>query len=65
MVRLVVDCNAAVVGIVRDTVVAAGVKVEVVTSMSEATPMVPLLEMKFVGLSPPALALLSNHQRST
>lgn len=60
-----VDCNAAVVGMVLLNVVAAGVNVEVVTSISEATPAVPELEIKFVGLSPPAFALLSNHQRST
>lgn len=58
-------CNTADVGTVRDTVVADGVKVEVVTSISEATPMVAEFEIKLVGLSPPAFALLSNHHKST
>jgi len=65
IVRVSVDWRAAVAGTVRETVVADGVKVEVVTSMSDATPTVPLLEIKLVGLSPPTFALLSCHHRST
>jgi hypothetical protein len=64
MVRESVDCKAVVAGTVLLNVVAAGVNVLVVTCISEATPAVPELEIKFVGLSDPAFALLSNHHKS-